>query len=155
MADDSQTFRVNGSGLFRADSVTIDKNAKVTKKFSDLDLDFMPHPISKDIVPLVDAAAVKRSVRNILFTGLNERAFNPNFGANLRQLLFEPITPGTKQTLKLLIENTLKVFEPRVTIVKLLISASPDENAYEVSLAFSIDTLSEIVEYDLFLERLR
>jgi phage baseplate assembly protein W len=128
---------------------------KITKKFSDLDLDFTPHPISGDIIPLTDSAAIKRSIRNILFTGLNERLFNPEFGANLKQLLFEPINPGTKQTLILAITNSIKVFEPRATLVDLKVKVSPDENAYEVSLVVSIDNISEMVTYDLFLERLR
>lgn len=128
---------------------------KVTKKYSDLDLDFIPHPVSGDIVPLTDAAAIKRSIRNILFTGLNERLFNPEFGANLRQLLFEPINPGTKQTLILSIENGIKVFEPRATLLDLKVNVAPDENAYQVTLVVSIDNISEVITYDLFLERLR
>ena len=50
---------VNGSVVSEATSTT-GKNEvdKITKKFSDLDLDFIPHPISKDIVPLTDSAAV-------------------------------------------------------------------------------------------------
>lgn len=128
---------------------------KIARKFSDLDLDFVPHPVSGDISPLTDSAAVKRSIRNIMFTGLNERLFNPEFGANLKQLLFEPINPGTQQTLTLAITNSLKVFEPRATLVDLKVKVSPDENAYEVVMTFSIDNISEIVTYDLFLERLR
>lgn len=128
---------------------------KITRKFSDLDLDFVPHPVSGDIVSLTDSAAVKRSIRNIMFTGLNERLFNPEFGANVKQLLFEPINPGTQQTLTLAITNSLKVFEPRATLVDLKVKVSPDENAYEVVITFSIDNISEIVTYDFFLERLR
>jgi phage baseplate assembly protein W len=128
---------------------------KITKKFSDLDLDFTPHPISGDIIPLTDSSAIKRSIRNILFTGMNERLFNPEFGANLRQLLFDPINPGTKQTLILSITNSIKVFEPRATLIDLKVKVSPDENAYEVTIIISIDNISEVVAYDLFLERLR
>lgn len=147
---------INGAVVPEA-PVTPGKNEadKITKKFSDLDLDFIPHPVSGDIIPLTDSAAIKRSIRNILFTGLNERLFNPEFGANLKQLLFEPINPGTKQTLTLAITNSIKVFEPRATLVDLKVNVAPDENAYQVSLTVSIDNISEVVTYDLFLERLR
>lgn len=147
---------INGSVIPEA-PLTPGRNEsdKITRKFSDLDLDFTPHPISGDIVPLVDSSAIKRSIRNILFTGLNERLFNPEFGANLKQLLFEPINPGTKQTLILAITNSIKVFEPRASLVDLKVKVSPDENAYEVTIIVSIDNISEVVTYDLFLERLR
>ena len=162
--------RVLVNGVVVPDSPSPDgKNQvdKVSKKFSDLDLDFIPHPVSGDIIPLTDADAVKRSVRNIMFTGLNERLFNPEFGANLKQLLFEPITPGTKQTLIIAIQNSIKVFEPRATLLDLSVAVaetpemgnrmtpSPEENAYHVTMKFSIDNISDIVTYDLFLERTR
>jgi phage baseplate assembly protein W len=147
---------INGSVVPEAAASTgRNESDKITKKFSDLNLDLIPHPVSGDIIPLTDAEAVKRSIRNILLTGLNERLFNPEFGANLRQLLFEPINPGTKQTLILAITNSIKVFEPRASLIDLKVKVSPDENAYEVTLIVSIDNISEVVTYDLFLERLR
>lgn len=159
---------VNGTVVPEA-PVTPGRNEgdKIAKQFSDLDLDFIPHPISGDIIPLTNSAAVKRSIRNIMFTGLNERLFNPEFGANLRQLLFEPINPGTKQTIILAIQNSIKVFEPRATLIDLKVSVaetpemgnrqapSPEENSINVTMTFSIDNISDIVTYDMFLERLR
>lgn len=134
---------------------TIDSGSKVTRKFSDLDLDFVPHPSSGDIIPLTDAAAIKRSVRNILLTAYNERMFNPEFGSGIRQLLFEPMNPATKQTLTLMITNTIKHYEPRVTILELNVTPNDDENAYKVDITFSIDNISEVINFEMFLERLR
>lgn len=164
MADDYRKLEIDAYGRVLVNGAVVpeapltpgkNESDKISKKFSDLDLDFTPHPISGDIIPLTDSSAVKRSIRNIMFTGLNERLFNPEFGANLRQLLFEPINPGTKQTLTLSITNSMKVFEPRATLVDLKVDVSPDENAYEVTMTFSIDNISELVTYDFFLERLR
>ena len=128
---------------------------KVTVEFSDLNLDFHPHPVSGDLVPLTNAESIRRSVRNIMMTSLNERLFNPNFGANLRQLLFEPITPATELQIKLAISNAIKFFEPRVSVRSLEVNVSPDENSYNVNFVFSIDGLSQQVQYDMILERLR
>lgn len=136
-----------------SDDVTI--TDKVTKKFSDLDLDFVPHPSSGDIVPLTDSAAIKRAVRNILLTAYNERLFNPEFGSGIRQTLFEPMNPATKQTLRLMITNTIKVFEPRATLINLDIAANEEENGYRISITFAIDNISEVVDFEMFLERIR
>ena len=128
---------------------------KVVVEYSDLNLDFHAHPVSGDLIPLTNSESVKRAVRNIMFTAHNERLFNPNFGANLRQMLFQPITPATELQLKLYISNAIKFFEPRVKIIRLDVKASPDEYQYDVSFVFSIDGLSQQIEYQTTLERLR
>lgn len=127
----------------------------VVKKLSDLDFDFVPHPMSGDIIPLRDADSVKRSIRNLMFTGTYERLFQPNLGANLKQLLFEPITPATELSIQLLIRDVIHMFEPRAKIIKLSVQVSADEGGYDVFLVFAIDQISEFVSVDFFLERLR
>ena len=77
------------------DSYTSEKQGTVsvtsaTKGFSDLNLQMIPHPQKRDIIPLKDNAAVKNAVRNLLLTNFFERPFQPTVGANLRGLLFEP-----------------------------------------------------------------
>lgn len=129
--------------------------SNVTRKFSDLDLDFIPHPVTGDIQLLKDSVAVKRSLRNLLFTGKNERLFQGDLGGNLKQLLFEPITPLSELSIKILIEDVIRLYEPRVKIVELRVNVSPDENGYDVYLLFAIDETSEITVAEFFLERLR
>lgn len=131
------------------------QTSKISRKFSDIDLDFIPHPVSGDIIPLEDSDSVKRSIRNLMFTGLYERPFNPNLGANLKQLLFENITPMTQISIKTLITDIIRIYEPRVTILDLQVSVSEDELGYNVYMLFAIDNTSEITTVDLFLERLR
>jgi hypothetical protein len=125
------------------------------RKITDLDFDFVPHPISGDIVLLKDADAVKRSIRNLMLTGQYERLFQPNMGANLKQLLFEPITPLTQHSIELAIKDTIVAYEPRVKIISLSVNVAPDENGYSVVLLFAIDQLSDVTTVDFFLERLR
>lgn len=128
---------------------------KVTNVFSDIDLDFTPHPVSGDIAVLKDSAAVKRAVRNILFTGLYERPFNPEFGGNLKQLLFEPATPMTAISIKTYIQDALRIYEPRVSIVDLQVSLDQDLLGYNVYLLFAVDNISQVDTFQIFLERIR
>ena len=128
---------------------------KITNTFSDIDLNFVPHPVSGDVVALKDSDAVKRSVRNILLTGEYERPFNPEFGGNLKQLLFEPSTPVTAVTIRTYIQDALRIYEPRVTIVDLQVSLDPDLLGYNVYLLFAIDNISQVDQITLFLERIR
>lgn len=129
--------------------------SKVSRKFSDLDFDFTPHPVSQDIIPLVDAASVKRAIRNLMFTGTYERLFQPNLGGNLKQLLFEPITPMTALSVRNLIQSIILYYERRASVVDLQVSVSEDENGYDVTIVFAVDDISDIIAVDFFLERLR
>lgn len=128
---------------------------KVNKKFSDIDLDFIPHPITGDVVPLNDVDAVKRSIRNLMFTATYERFFQPNIGANLRQLLFELVTPLTAISIETLIKDIIRLYEPRASIVNVRVELDPDELGYNTYLTFTVDNISELVFMDMFLERIR
>ena len=64
-------------------------NSATKESYTDVDIMFTAHPVSKDVTTKKDADAVKRSVRNILLTNNYERPFKPNFGANLRGKLFD------------------------------------------------------------------
>lgn len=128
---------------------------QLSRQFADIDLDFIPHPMSGDIIPLYNADAVKRSIRNLLLTGLYERLYNPNLGGNLKQLLFEPVTPLTEDAIRTLVSDVIRVNEPRATLVGLRVAVTPDELGYDLTITFAVDNISQVVQVDLFLERLR
>ena len=68
-------------------------------RYTDIDLNFTRNPITGDVSVRNDKEAVSGSIRNIILTMQGEKKFNPNFGGNVRKLLFEPIDPIT--TLKI------------------------------------------------------
>jgi phage baseplate assembly protein W len=106
-------------------------NSKVNANkdiYADLDILFSANPISGDITTKKDSDAVKRSVRNILLTNHYERPFKPNFGANLRAMLFELDGIGAKKRIKKNIITTLSILEPRIGNVKVDISESESNN---------------------------
>lgn len=126
-----------------------------TQQYSDLDLDLIPHPASKDLIPLTGKAAVVRAIRNILYTDYNERLFNPQFGGNIKPLLFDNPDPSKMHMIKLWITNAIEKFEPRASISNVDVSLSRDELQYNITISFSIDSISEFVDYQFSLERLR
>jgi len=106
-------------------------NSKVNANkdiYADLDILFSANPISGDITTKKDSDAVKRSVRNILLTNHYERPFKPNFGANLRAMLFELDGIGAKKRIKKNIIKTLSILEPRIGNIRVDISESESNN---------------------------
>ena len=60
-----------------------------SRTFKDINLSFKRHPVTNDLVTIRDEDAIKRSVRNIIFTILGEKPFEPNFGSVINDALFD------------------------------------------------------------------
>tara|TARA_R110000782_G_scaffold104469_3_gene192171 strand:- start:465 stop:896 length:432 start_codon:yes stop_codon:yes gene_type:complete len=127
----------------------------VKSRYSDLNLQMIPHPLKKDIIPLKDDAAVKNAVRNLLLTNFFERPFNPTMGANLRGLLFEPNDAITRLAIEDGIRNVLEQYEPRIENINIIVKTTPNENEYRIVLVFSIKENDSVQDLEINLRRLR
>ena len=128
--------------------------------YSDLDLDFIAHPTTGDVVKKTGIDAIKRSVRNLIFTNFYDRPFRSYIGSNARKLLFDNINPMTATFLKNAIRETIVNHEPRVKLVNdendgILVNVDPDNNGYMVSITFIEVNRSQPVNISFILERLR
>jgi len=135
---------------------------KVTRKFdySDLDLDFIAHPTSKDVVKKKGFDAIKRSIRNLVFTNFYDKPFRSYIGSNVQKILFDNINPFTAIFLRDAIEEVITNFEPRVKLREdvsngIVVNVSSDNNGYDVTISFTILNTGAPVTFSLFLERLR
>lgn len=126
-----------------------------TRTFSDLDLRFISHPLSHDIVKTHDEAAIKQSVKNLIMTQNYERLFHPEVGSQVMSLLFENSTPLTQNVLQRTIIYTIENFEPRVNLISVDVDLRPDSNAVQVSITFKIINTETPLNIDLTLYRAR
>ena len=126
-----------------------------TRGWSDLDLDFAKHPVTKDIVRKTNVEAVKRSVRNLIRTNRYEKHFHPEIDGGVTRHLFELSTAHTKHDIDLAVRNCLKNFESRVIVTDVRVSGDLDRNGFNVSIFFTVINSPEPVEVALFLERIR
>ena len=82
--------------------------------------------------------ATKANLINFFLTAQYERGFNVNFGAGLRNLLFEQITEDSLQTIKDTIQRGLEVYFPQVITNSMQLTASPDSNTVSFELKYSV-----------------
>lgn len=68
---------------------------------------------------------IRQAIRIILDTEPGERVMRPDFGAGLRQLLFEPINTTTLALARHRVERALIVWEPRIDQVGVEVRAEP------------------------------
>ena len=126
------------------------------RQYKDLDLFFNKKNVSKDITKITDIAAVKRSIRNLVLTNHYEKPFHPEIGSGVRDMLFENMTPFVAIMLTKRVEDVIENFEPRVRLMSVSARPDLDRNIYELTITFFIlNAPTELVEVDMFLERLR
>lgn len=129
--------------------------ARNTRTFSDLDLNFTAHPVTKDISRRYDENAVKTSLKNLILTSNYERPFHSEIGSPIKRLLFEPATPMLPALVKRAITDVVNNFEPRVELINVDVGLSPDNNALYVTIEFRIVNTERPLTLDLILERTR
>lgn len=132
-------------------------NAILTTRrdYKDVSLTFARNPVTSDVVTVTGEDAVKRALKLILMTRVGETPFYPNFGSRLTQLLFEPIDPITTVLVQHEIEDVITAFEPRVSIIDVIVTPDTDSLGYNVDLTFSLVNMVEPITLTLYLSRLR
>jgi phage baseplate assembly protein W len=123
--------------------------------YSDLDLDFLRHPTTSDVSIKTGNEAIKRSIRNLVFTNFYDRPFRSYIGGHVRKLLFDNIDSFTPQLIETSILSTINNFEPRVKDVVVRVSVDFDRNGFNVELQYVIKNREEPVITSIFLERIR
>jgi len=127
------------------------KNAR----YSDISIAFGLNPFNKDVTRVTNVDAVKRSVKNLVLTDKYERLLDPDIGGNVRQSLFEPMTPLTQGIIQDYIIEVIENYEPRCLLESVVVEGNPDFNSYSVTIRFRVDTSENIQSLDFLLERVR
>lgn len=129
--------------------------ARNTRLFSDLDLNFTPHPVTGDLTRRYDDNAIKQSIKNLLQIRHFEKPFHSEIGSPLRELLFEPITPLTEMMARRSIIDVISNFEPRVSLINVDVIASDENNSLYINIVFKIINTERPITLDFVLERTR
>ncbi|MGB6742876.1 MAG: GPW/gp25 family protein [Terracidiphilus sp.] len=76
---------------------------------------------------------IREAIMVILSTRPNERVMLPTFGGRLRSYLFEPNTVATRQAIQDEIQNSLALWEPRITVQS--VTVAPDSSDPRAAIA--------------------
>ena len=123
--------------------------------YSDLDLDFKINPITGDINKKKGADAVKRSIRNLIFTNYYERPFKMEIGSGVPRLLFDNVDVITASSIQDAIKILINTYERRVQLLDVSVYADIDNNGFNVQLSYIILNTETPASFNLFLEKIR
>ena len=111
---------------------------RISRAFKDISLSFEMHPVTKEMPILKNESAIKRSIRNIVQTIPSERFFQPYFGSEIKNSLFEFVDFGSASLLEKQIEVAIKNFEPRVENPQIKVIPRANDNAFEIDIHYRI-----------------
>ena len=109
-----------------------------SRAFKDINLSFKRHPVTNDVVVIRDEDAIKRSVKNIIFTILGEKPFEPNFGSVINESLFDLSTNLSEIRVQDEIRTSLLNYEPRISNISVTVIVAPDTNEMNCTVQYDI-----------------
>ena len=111
----------------------IDSNARKAVGFGfplNGDAVFVPTYQTKD--------QIRANLINYLLTNKGERIFNPDFGADLRALLFENVVDETLEDLTVRIQDSISLYFPQIEVKSIQFNNLPDSNVVNFILDYEI-----------------
>ena len=109
-----------------------------SRAFKDINLSFKRHPVTNDVLTVSNEDAIKRSVKNIIFTILGEKPFEPTFGSVISQSLFDLNTNLSEIRISDEIKQSLLNYEPRIDNIVVTASIYPDSNELNCVVQYEI-----------------
>jgi phage baseplate assembly protein W len=117
--------------IIRIDPRDLDKNKAVG-----IGLPFNGGGVFKSTFSTKDQ--IKSNLINLLLTYKGERILNPQFGADLPKLLFEPINTNTLLKIENQILTSVSNYIPEILITNIEITPNTDNNTIYVNIVYQL-----------------
>ena len=118
--------------------------------YEDLSLD--PIILSNgNIATKINNEAIKQSLKMLLSTGQGTRLFLPDYGCRVKGFLFEPFDDSTAKRLGIEIEESIRNYEPRVTVINVIVEMDWATTTYNVQILYRVRNtqIVDVVNFDL------
>ena len=82
--------------------------------------------------------AIKVNLINFLLINPGERYLSPQFGGGIRQQVFEQISTGNLDMLKLMLTNRIQANFPMIDLAELKVLGDPNNNVVNVNITYNV-----------------
>ena len=111
---------------------------RVSQGFKDISMSFQSNPLNSDLIVIKNVNAITRSIRNIVLTTPGEKFFDPDFGSNVSNLLFENVDDITASQIQEEIEFSINNYEPRVRLTNVEVIADNDNASFDTIITYEV-----------------
>lgn len=124
-------------------------------RYSDIFVNLNVNPGNNQLARHTDENAVRRSIKNLVLTDKYERLYQPTIKCELKKLLFEPMGPSVSDSIKTVIEETIRNHEKRANLIDVLVRPDFVNHEYTVTIIFGMINIPEPVQVAITLKRVR
>lgn len=101
-------------------------------------------PINGNFEPVSEIDALIQDIEQLLLTAPGERVFRPEFGCNLKNMIWENVDTVAEQG-KEQIKSALALFEPRITVLDVISTMNRDTGLVTFGIKFYINNTDSVV----------
>jgi hypothetical protein len=123
--------------------------------YSDIGMEWIPHPLTGNINTKVNVESIRQSVKNLFLLEPYDIPFIPHTFTNLRYYLFENYTNITAANLTKRIEWTLMTYEKRVKLQNIKVEPFESDDGITVTITYLIKALNYVDTYTQSFQRVR
>ena len=127
----------------------------VKRTNSDIDCSFERNLTTNDVYKKTEASAVRQSIKNLLMTNKGSVPFKPLYGGGLESLLFSLDTDIDEGDIEEVVENQIRLFEPRAILRKVNADIRGDYNSVSITITFQVINTPKVVTMELAIARAR
>lgn len=126
----------------------------MSKAFLGVGLAFPIAAVAGEIATAAYEEDVRQAILIILQTNRRERVMRPEFGAGLRDFIFEPVNTTTMALVKTRVQESLIDWEPRIDVKSVEVGAADALNKLLINIAYSVRTTNtaQNIVYPFFLQ---
>lgn len=128
---------------------------KENKIYADLDLAFVPHPMTGDLEPKFNQEALKRSIRHLFYMNPFDIPFQAKTKSNLKKYLFEQNNHITRSNLRDDLLWITKKLEPRIDVKGITVEPTSNGMGFEITVVYAIRSLNQEDSFNFIVERAR
>lgn len=119
-----------------------------------MDFKGFPYPVTEHpqgyFHPITGVELFKADLLVLLLTNPGERVMHPEFGCDLRQIVFDPNDAATCDVARNLIIEAIRKWEPRLSITSIECEVVADDNVLQISIEFrNPDNIAQIERLEL------
>jgi phage baseplate assembly protein W len=99
---------------------------------------FKKTTVEASVVMVEEEEDIKESLKILLSTIKGERIMEPDYGSNMEDLLFEPLTVSFAKRMSVAIEKAILFYEPRIVTNDVSFRQDTDEGLVELKIEYTI-----------------
>ena len=129
--------------------------SKTPVYYADFTTNLDLNPITDQLQLLTNEDSVTNALKTLLLTNLGERFYHPEIGSRLQAGLFEMDDRQAQDFIQMEVGQTIKNFEPRVTVRSITTRVDPAHGGVYVSISFSLINIPQIINTTFLVKRSR